>query len=58
MAEGFEMTIRFPLAPFAFFAVDIPRPTGARSAPYETRRVLRVLRGEITFHFLVAALPR
>ena len=28
-------------APFAFFARDIPRPTGARSAPYENLRVLR-----------------
>src|SRR3972149_155756 len=39
-------------APFAFFAGDIPRPTGARSAPYETLRVLRELRGESDFsHF-------
>ena len=28
------------------FARDIPRPTGARSAPYEILRALRVLRGE------------
>jgi hypothetical protein len=31
------------------FAGDIPRPTGARSAPYENLRVLRVLRGENSF---------
>jgi len=36
-------------APFACFARDIPRLTGARSAPYEILRALRVLRGEKLF---------
>jgi len=32
------------------FAGDIPRLTGARSAPYENLRALRVHRGEKLFH--------
>jgi hypothetical protein len=36
-------------AAFAFFARDIPRLTGARSAPYENLRALRVLRGDLYF---------
>jgi hypothetical protein len=45
-------------APFAFFARDIPRLTGARSAPYENLRVLRAFVANPTFLILVAALPR
>ena len=45
-------------APFVFFAGDIPRPTGARSAPYGTLRVLRAFVVNPTFLILVAALPR
>jgi hypothetical protein len=41
--------------PFAFFAEDIPRPTGARSAPYENLRVLRAFVVNPTFLILVAA---
>jgi hypothetical protein len=48
------MTIRFSFAPFAFFAGDIPRPTGARSAPYENLRVLRAFVVNPTFLILVA----
>ena len=36
-------------APFACFARDNPRLTGARSAPYENLRVLRNLRGKFFF---------
>jgi len=44
--------------PFAFFAGDIPRPTGARSAPYGNLRVLRAFVVNPTFLILVAALSR
>ena len=40
------------------FAGDIPRPTGARSAPYENLRVLRAFVVNPTFLILVAAVPR
>jgi hypothetical protein len=40
------------------FARDIPRPTGARSAPYENLRVLRAFVVNPTFLILVAAEPR
>src|SRR4030065_728951 len=42
----------------AFFARDISRPTGARSAPYENLRVLRAFVVDPTFLILVAAVPR
>jgi hypothetical protein len=39
------------------FARDNPRPTGARSAPYENLRVLRAFVVNPTFLILVAAWP-
>jgi len=44
--------------PFAFFARDTPRLTGARSAPYENLRDLRAFVVNPTFFILVAAQPR
>src|SRR3990172_4133232 len=40
------------------FARDIPRPTGARSAPYENLRALRAFVVKIGFASSVAAAPR
>jgi hypothetical protein len=44
-------------APFAFFARDNPRLTGARSAPYENLRVLRAFVVNPAFLILVVASP-
>jgi hypothetical protein len=48
----------FLLGVLCVLARDIPRLTGARSAPYENLRVLRAFVVNPTFLFLVAAVPR
>ena len=48
----------FLLGVLGAFAGDIPRLTGAPSAPYENLRVLRAFVVNPTFLILVAASPR